>query len=83
MNSILQILYFIRILRENVVKYEGNGKVIKALREVMLNLMDGPANRVGAVDAEALIEAFGRFAEYPRRQQDTQEFLLGFLEELE
>lgn len=45
MNSILQVLYFIRILRENVIKYDGNGKVLKALREVMLGLMDGPNNR--------------------------------------
>ena len=54
-----------------------------ALKDVFIGLMDGPNSRTGSVDAEDLIEAYGRFAEYPRRQQDTQEFLLGFLEELE
>jgi hypothetical protein len=72
MNSVLQILYFIRILRQNVVNYDGSGKVIKALREVMLSLMHGPSCNEGPIDAEMLIEAYGRFAEYPRRQQDTQ-----------
>jgi len=38
----------------------------------MLSLMDGPASRSGPADAEELIRAYGRFAEYPRRQQDTQ-----------
>lgn len=72
MNSILQVLYFIRILRQNIVNYDKEGKVIKALRQVMLSLMDGPASHGGPADAEELIGAYGRFAEYPRRQQDTQ-----------
>jgi hypothetical protein len=42
-----------------------------------------PRGNKQPVDAEDLIKAYGRFAEYPRRQQDTHEFLLGFLEELE
>lgn len=72
MNSILQVLHFIRILRQNVVNYEKDGKVIKALRQVILSLMDGPASNSGSADAEELIRAYGRFADYPRRQQDTQ-----------
>jgi hypothetical protein len=43
-----------------------------ALKDVFLGLMDGPDSRSGPVDAEDLIEAYGRFAGYPRRQQDTQ-----------
>jgi hypothetical protein len=45
MNSILQVLYFIKILRDNIIKYDGNGKVIKAMKEVILGLMDGPSTR--------------------------------------
>ena len=43
-----------------------------ALKDVFIGLIDGPDSRTGAVDAEDLIQAYGRFADYPRRQQDTQ-----------
>jgi hypothetical protein len=55
MNSILQILFFMRPLRKMVVEYQGEGKVMLALREVFLGLMDGPSSKTGAVDAEDLI----------------------------
>ena len=79
MNSILQILFFIRPVRKMIVEYQGEGKTMLALKEIFISLIDGPDSRTGAVNAEELIEAYGRFADYPRRQQDTQEFLIGFL----
>ena len=79
MNSILQILFFIRPVRKMIVEYQREGKTMLALKEIFISLIDGPDSRTGAVNAEELIEAYGRFADYPRRQQDTQEFLIGFL----
>ena len=55
-----------------IVEYQGEGKTILALKEIFIRLIDGPESRTGAVNAEELIEAYGRFADYPRRQQDTQ-----------
>lgn len=55
MNSILQVLFFMRPLRKIIVDYKGEGKIILALKDVFLGLMDGPDNRTGAVDAEDLI----------------------------
>ena len=72
MNSILQILYFIRPVRKMIVEYQGEGKTMLALKEIFIRLIDGPESRSGPVDAEELIEAYGRFADFPRRQQDTQ-----------
>lgn len=66
-----------------IVDYTGESKLMLALRDIFLNLINEPRGSRQPVDAEDLIEAYGRFAEYPRRQQDTHEFLLGFLEELE
>lgn len=71
MNSILQILFFLRPLRKMIVEYQGEGKIILALREIFLNLLEEPLNLKRPVDAEELIEAYGRFSDFPRRQQDT------------
>lgn len=79
MNSILQILFFLKPIRKMIVDYAGEGKVILALRDIFISLMEEPNGNKRPVDAENLIEAYGRFADYPRRQQDTHEFLLGFL----
>ena len=54
-----------------VVEYTGDAKVLKSLREIFLTLMEGERSGGEAADADDLIEAYGRFAEYPRRQQDT------------
>ena len=71
MNSILQILYYIRPLRKTVVDYAGESKTMLTLREVFLNLTEGVFTKHGAVDGQDLIEAYGRFSDFPRRQQDT------------
>ena len=51
MNSILQILFFMRPLRKMVVEYQGEGKVMLALKEIFMKLIDGPNSRAGPVDA--------------------------------
>lgn len=52
MNSILQILFFLRPLRKMIVEYQGEGKIILALREIFLNLLEEPLNLKRPVDAE-------------------------------
>jgi ubiquitin C-terminal hydrolase len=84
MNSVLQILFYIRPLRRLVFDYKGTNNILKVLRDIFVDLMDrdtGYSRK--SVEAEALIQAYGRFAERPLRQQDIHEFVLGFLEELE
>jgi hypothetical protein len=58
---------------------------VLALREIFIEMMNpektGSSKR--SIDAERLILAYGRFSDYPRRQQDIHEYLLGFFEELE
>ncbi len=71
MNSILQILFFLKPLRKMVIDYKGEGKIMLTLRDVFLSLIHEPQGAKRPVDAEDLIIAYGRFAEEPRRQQDT------------
>ena len=85
MNSTLQILFFIRPLRKIIVEYSGNNKIVLTLKTIFCELMDlaVSGSHMHAVDAYDLIKAYGRFDEFPLRQQDIHEFLLGFLDELE
>jgi len=71
MNSILQILYFLRPLRKQIIESDSDTKLIKVLRDIFFSLMDtNEKSGTRSVDAENLISAFGRFDQFPRRQQD-------------
>jgi hypothetical protein len=68
----LQILFFLRPLRKIVLEEETDNKTLLALREIFIEMMDvDPTSQTKrSVDAERLIVAYGRFSDYPRRQQD-------------
>ena len=45
--------------------------------------VSGRGAHLRSVDAYELIKAYGRFDDYPLKQQDIHEFLIGFSDELE
>jgi hypothetical protein len=86
MNSVLQILFFIRpfrcilfYFRKKIIEENNDKKIFKALKQIFIELMDIDEES-RAVDAEDLILAYEKFADYPRAQQDIHEFMIGFMD---
>jgi hypothetical protein len=67
------------LFRKKIVEEHNDNKIFKALKQIFIELLDiDEENR--AIDAEELILAYEKFAEYPRTQQDIHEFMIGFMD---